>query len=97
MDKLKRGRPSLRINLTITSEDDERFSTPKTFESVLDVYRETGFSSVGIISAYNSKRITMRKGSNGFICHFRWGELNMANSLPKFRKRQRIVISVEEL
>ena len=56
------------------SEDVKRFLTPKTFESVLVVRRETGFSNVGITSMHNSKREAIRKRSNRFIYHFRWGE-----------------------
>ena len=94
MDKSKQGQLSLQIDLTITSEDEKTFLAPKTLESVSAVCRETGFSNVGIISAYNSKRATMKKRSNGFVCHFRLGELNTP---PKVREAPRIIISVQEL
>ena len=66
----KQGRPLLKINLTITLEDDERFSDPKTYSTVSEAFKETGFSNSGIISAFNAKRATMKKRSNGFIYHF---------------------------
>ena len=64
------------INLNMTSEHDNRFWTPETFESVSAACRETGFLNVGITSTHNSMRETMRKRSNGFVYHFRWGEPN---------------------
>ena len=71
----KPGRPCLRINLTITSKDDERFSTPKTYSTVSEVCKETGFPNSGIISNYNAKRTNMMKRSNGFVYYFEWGEV----------------------
>ena len=76
----KRGQPPLCVNLKITSEDKERFSTSKTFESISEVCRETGFSDVEIIPSYNSKRTTMRKRSNGFVYYFRLSNMASATS-----------------
>ena len=58
----------------ISSQDDEKFSTPKTYSTVSKDCKETGFPNSGIISAYNIKRMTMTKSSNGFVYCFEWGE-----------------------
>ena len=57
----------------ITSNDDDRFSSPRTFENMLDASMATGLTGRGIRMAYNSGRESMRK-RNGFIYHFKWEE-----------------------
>ena len=69
----KRGRPSFRVKLTITSNDDDRFSIPETFESIMDASLAAGLTDRGIRMAYNSKRESMRKRS-GAIYYFKWEE-----------------------
>ena len=66
-------RPSIRVKLTITSKDDDRFSSPRTFENKMDASRATGLTDRGIRMAYNSKRESLRK-RNGFIYYFNWEE-----------------------
>ena len=57
------GRPSVRVRLTITSNDDDQFSVPRTFNSIPDASSATGLTGRGIRAAYHSKRESMRKRS----------------------------------
>ena len=41
---IKRGRPSIRMKLMITSKDDDRFSVPRTFNSIIDASSATGLT-----------------------------------------------------
>ena len=51
----KMGRPSIRVKLTRTSKDDDRFSSPRTFNSITDDSLATGLTDRGIKMAYYSK------------------------------------------
>ena len=55
------GRPSIRVKLIITSKDDDRFSVPRTFNSIPDASSAAGLTDRGIRAAYLSKRESMRK------------------------------------
>ena len=70
---MKWGRPSIRVKLTITSKDDNQFSSHGTFENMMDASMATGLTDRGIRMAYNSSRELMRKRS-GAICCFKWEE-----------------------
>ena len=50
------GRPSIRMKLTITSKDDDRFTNPRTFNSIPDASSATGLTDMGIRAAYHLKR-----------------------------------------
>ena len=56
-----KGRPSIQVKLTITSNDDDRFSTPRTFDNMMDAWLATGLTDRGIRMAYNSGRESMQK------------------------------------
>ena len=57
------GKPSIRVKLTITSKDDDRFMSPRTFNSIPDASTATGLTDRGIGAAYHSKRESMQKRS----------------------------------
>ena len=69
----KRRRPSIRVKLRITSNDDDRFSTPITFDNMQDASRATGLKDRGLRMAYSLGRESMKK-RNGFIYCFKWEE-----------------------
>ena len=50
------GRPSIRVKITITSKDDDRFTNPRTSNSIPDASSETGITDWGITAAYHLKR-----------------------------------------
>ena len=78
----KHGRPSIRVKLTITSNDDDRFSIPRTFESIPDASLATELTDRGIRMAFNSSRESMRKRSNGAIYYFKWEEPDPIPATP---------------
>ena len=55
------GKPSIRVKLTITSKDDDRFSVLRTFNSIPEASSATGLTDRGIRAAYHSKRESMRE------------------------------------
>ena len=85
------GRPSIRVKLTITSKDDDRFSNPRTFDSIPDVSLATGLTDRGIRAAYHSKRDSMWKRS-GEVYHLRWEELDPHRVKPNAKKVVKCVI-----
>ena len=52
-------RPSIRLKLTITSSNDDRFSNPRTFNSIPDASSATGVTDRGIRAGYHSKLESM--------------------------------------
>ena len=70
---MRRGRPSIQVKLTITSNDDDRFLNPRMFKSLPDTSLAAGLTDRGIRIAYNSKRESMRKRS-GEVYRFKWEE-----------------------
>ena len=67
------GRPSIGVKLTITSNDDDRFLKPRTFNSIPNASLATDLTDRGIRAAYYSCRESMRKRS-GEVYHLRWEE-----------------------
>ena len=65
------GRPSIRVKLTITSKDDDRFLEPRTFNSIPDASSATGLTDRGIRAAYHSKQESTRKRS-GEVYNLEW-------------------------
>ena len=57
----------------ITSNDDDRFSNPRTFWSIPNASLATGLTDRGIRMAYNSHRESTGKRS-GEVYHLRWEE-----------------------
>ena len=70
---MRTGRPSIRVKRTISSNDDDRFSSLRTFKSVPDASFATGLTDRRIRMAYYSKQDSMRKRS-GEVYHLRWEE-----------------------
>ena len=68
-------RPSIRVKLTITSKDDDRFSVPRTFNSIPDASSAAGLTDRGIRAAYHSKRESMQKRL-GEVYTLKWEELD---------------------
>ena len=69
------GRPSIRVKLTITSKDDDRFKKPRMFNSIPDASSATGLTDRGITAAYHLKRESMQKRS-GEVYNLSWEELD---------------------
>ena len=67
------GRNPIKIELTVTSSDDDRFAKPKTFYSIPKAAVATGFSERGIRSSYHSEETSMKKGS-GEVYMLEWRE-----------------------
>ena len=67
------GRPSIRVKLTITLKDDDRFMNPRTFNSIPDASFATGLTDRGIREAYHSNRELMQKKSRE-VYDLKWEE-----------------------
>ena len=67
------GRPSIRVKHPITASDDNRFSNPRTFNSIPEASSATGLTDRGIRASYHSKRESMRKKS-GEVYNLKWEE-----------------------
>ena len=59
----------------ITSNDDDRFSVSRTFNSIPDASFATGPADRGIRAAYHLKRESMRKRL-GEVYNLKWEELD---------------------
>ena len=88
---IKMGRPPIRVKLTITSSDDDRFSSPRTFNSIPEASFATGLTDRGIRASYHSKRESMRK-KLGEVYNFKWEEPH-----PIRVKYQRTPLNVQRL
>ena len=75
------GGLSIRVKLTITSKDDDRFKNPRTFNSIPDASSATGLTDRGIRVAYHSKRESMRKRS-GEVDNLKWEESDPTGEAP---------------
>ena len=75
------GRPSIRVKLTITSKDDDRFLEPRTLNSIPDASSATGLTDRGIRAAYHSNQESMRKRS-GEVYNLEWEELDPIRVKP---------------
>ena len=79
------GRNSIRVKLSITSKDDDRFSVPRTFNCIPDASSATGFTGWGIRAAYHSKRESMQKRL-GEVYNLKWEEPDpIGKALPGSR------------
>ena len=78
---MRRGRPSIQVKLTITSNDDDRFSNPRTFNSIPDASLANGLTDREIRAAYYLKQDSMQKRS-GKVYHLRWEELDPIRDKP---------------
>ena len=73
--------PSIRVKLTITSKDDDRFLEPRTFNSIPDASSATGLTDRGIRAAYHSKQELIQKRS-GEVYTLKWEELDSIRVKP---------------
>ena len=67
------GRLSFGVKLKIISKDDDRFMTPRTFNSIPDASSVTGLTDRGIRAAYHLKRELMQKRSRE-VYTLKWEE-----------------------
>ena len=57
------GRPFIRVKLKVTSKDDDRFTSPRTFNSIPNASFATSLTDKRIRTAYHLKRELMQKRS----------------------------------
>ena len=73
-------RPSLRINLKISSKEDERFLTPEHLSTVSEICPE-GFQRAGIIYVFRNKNPILTTG--GILYNLDWENKNQPTKLAK--------------
>ena len=78
---IKMVRKAMNILLRVTSENNERFSSPVIFKTFSDAAKALGFTEQGIGKAYRSKKSSM-KNSNGKY-DFEWLEPEEPKQEPK--------------
>ena len=71
-NRYKMGRTPIKIELYISSKDDDRFAKSRLFYSIPEATAATGFSERGIRSAYHSERTSIRKVL-GEVYTLKWG------------------------
>ena len=69
---IKMVRKAMNILLRVTSENNERFSSPVIFKAFSDAAKELGFTEQGIGKAYRSKKSSMKNSSGKY--DFEWLE-----------------------
>ena len=69
---IKMARKSTNILLRVTSENNERFSSPVIFETFSDAAKALRFTEQGIGKAYRSKKSSMKNSSGKY--NFEWLE-----------------------
>ena len=67
------GRTPIKIELYISSSDEDRFAKSRFFRSIPEAVAATGFSERGTRSAYHSKRTSLKKVS-GEVYTLKWQE-----------------------
>ena len=65
-------RKATNILLRVTSENNEKFSSPVIFKTFYDAAKALGFTEQGIGKAYHSKKSSMKNSSGKY--HFEWLE-----------------------
>ena len=74
-------RKAVNILLRVTSESNERFSSPVIFKIFSNAAKALGFSEQGIGKAYRSKKSSMKNSSSKY--DFEWLELEEPKQEPK--------------
>ena len=92
---IKMRRPPIRVKLTITSSDNDRFSSPRTFNSIPEASSATGLTDRGIRASYHLKQESMRK-KLGEVYNFKWEEPDPIRVRPR-GPLQRIVLNVQRI
>ena len=77
-------RKATNILLKVTSQNNEKFSSPVTFRTFSDAARELGFTEQGIGKAYRSKKPSMKNSSGKY--DFEWLEPEEPKQEPKPEK-----------
>ena len=78
---IKMVRKAMNILLRVTSENNERFSSPVIFKTFSDAAKALGFTEQGIGKAYRSKKSSMKNSSGKY--DFEWLELEEPSPKPK--------------
>ena len=60
---IKMARKATNILLRVTSENNEKFSSPVIFKTFSDAAKALGFTEQGIGKAYHSKKSSMKNSS----------------------------------
>ena len=74
-------RKATNILLRVTSENNEKFSSPVIFKTFSDAAKALGFTEQGIGKAYRSKKSSMKNSSGKY--DFEWLELEEPKQEPK--------------
>ena len=74
-------RKATNILLRVTSENNEKFSSPVIFKTFSDAAKALGFTEQGIGKAYRSKKSSMENSSGKY--DFEWLELEEPSPKPK--------------
>ena len=78
---IKMVRKATNILLRVTSENNERFSSPVIFKTFSDAAKALGFTEQGIGKAYRSKKSSMKNSSGKY--DFEWLEPEEPSPKPK--------------
>ena len=78
---IKMVRKATNILLRVTSENNERFSSPVIFKTFSDAAKALGFTEQGIGKAYRSKKSSMKNSSGKY--DFEWLEPEEPKQEPK--------------
>ena len=81
---IKMVRKVTNILLRVTSQNNEKFSSPVIFRTFSDSARELGFTEQGIGKAYHSKKPSMKNLSGKY--DFEWLEPEEPKQEPKPEK-----------
>ena len=82
-------RKATNILLRVTSENNERFSSPVIFKTFSDAAKALGFTEQGIGKAYRSKKSSIKNSSGKY--DFEWLELEEFE--PKQEPKQSPVLN----
>ena len=74
-------RKAMNILLRVTSENNEKFSSPVIFKTFSDAVKVLGFTEQGIGKAYRSKKPSMKNSSGKY--NFKWLEPEEPKQEPK--------------
>ena len=78
---IKMVRKATNILLRVTSENNEKFSSPVIFKTFSDAAKALGFTEQGIGKAYRSKKSSMKNSSGKY--DFEWLEPEEPKQEPK--------------
>ena len=79
-------RKATNILLRVTSENNEKFSSPVIFKTFSNAGKALGFTEQGIGKAYRSKKSSMKNSSGKY--DFEWLELEEPKQEPKQETKQ---------